>query len=66
MTEAEWTTMVARLQAANGGALTAAELERLAPSLAEIAAGLTALGEWLAWESEPATVQRAVEVGGDE
>ncbi len=48
----------ARLAQANGGRLSDEELDRLAPGLAELGAGLAALDRQLAPESEPATIQR--------
>ena len=48
----------ARLAQANGGRLSEEELARLAPGLAEVAAGLAALERQLAAEAEPATIQR--------
>ena len=51
-------TARARLTQANGGRLSEEELERLAPGLAELTAGLAALERQLAPESEPATIQR--------
>ncbi len=47
-----------RLAQASGGRLSDEELDRLAPGLAELAAGLAALERQLAPEAEPATIQR--------
>jgi hypothetical protein len=52
---------VERLKQANGEAIDAATLARLAPQLAELAAGLAALDAQLAPEAEPATVERVDE-----
>jgi hypothetical protein len=50
-----------RLRLANGRQIDAATVERLAPQVAELAAGLAALEARLAREAEPATVERVDE-----
>jgi hypothetical protein len=52
------TAAAERLQQANGTTLDDAALARLAPQLAELAAGLAALDRQLAPEAEPAIVER--------
>jgi hypothetical protein len=49
---------VARLHLANGPTVDEAVIERLAPQLAEVVAGLEMLEALLPLESEPATVER--------
>jgi hypothetical protein len=53
-------TAASRLEQANPG-ITDDELTRLAPQLAELAAGLAALAGRLPLEAEPATVERVDE-----
>jgi hypothetical protein len=50
-----------RLRRANDGLIDAAATARLAPQLAELAAGLAALDAETAPEAEPATVERVDE-----
>jgi hypothetical protein len=52
------TAAAERLRQANGTTLDDAALARLAPQLAELAAGLAALDRQLAPEAEPAIVER--------
>ena len=50
-----------RLRLANGRRIDEATVARLAPQVAEVAAGLAALEARLAREAEPATVERVDE-----